>query len=239
MTTAAAAKTTSNPGSTVLSGAGAASTAGATGAPADGAPPAGGSVSPPADPPASPPADSPEAKAAAEKKAADDKAAADKLASEKAAEIELKLPDAIKDEPVFAKFKEVAKELGLKSEAAQKVVDFYLEQQKAGEANQVAQLETMQKGWEAELKADKELGGANFKQAAETAYRAIKKFGDAETEAWLEETKLGNNPKLVRMFHRIGKAMAEDSIGGAGSGAPNANDPQARLRIQYPSMFKE
>lgn len=143
----------------------------------------------------------------------------------KAAELELKLPDGLKgDDPTIGQFREVAKELGLKSDGAQKIFDLYVGAQQAARQAAVEKYEQQQKAWVESATNDKEFGGAKFEENLSYARKAIAKFGSPELEQLLDQSGFGNNPALVRFAYRIGKAMAEDSVAGSASQANGASD---------------
>lgn len=115
-------------------------------------------------------------------------------------------------------FTEVAKELGLSQDKAQKLVSA-LRPTVDGYINQSA--EKYGREWAEQVKADKELGGADFDKKLAVAVSAYKNFSTPELQKMLEATRLGNHPEVIRMFYRIGTAMSQDT-GVAGSGAPVA-----------------
>ena len=115
-------------------------------------------------------------------------------------------------------FTEVAKELGLSQAKAQKLVSA-LRPTVDGYINQSA--EKYGREWAEQVKADKELGGADFEKKLAVAVSAYKNFTTPELQKMLEATRLGNHPEVIRMFYRIGTAMSQDT-GVAGSGAPVA-----------------
>lgn len=126
---------------------------------------------------------------------------------------EFKAPDGAElDTEAVAAFEPIAKELNLTNEQAQKLVDLYgTRLTQAAEAQQSAwqkQLDT----WVTEVKSDKEIGGKAFDQNVDHAKSAIEKFGTPELKKALDATGFGNHPELVRVFARIGKAMAEDTF---------------------------
>ena len=115
-------------------------------------------------------------------------------------------------------FTEVANELGLAQAKAQKLVSA-LRPTVDGYINQSA--EKYGREWAEQVKADKELGGADFDKKLAVAVSAYKNFSTPELQKMLEATRLGNHPEVIRMFYRIGTAMSQDT-GVAGSGAPVA-----------------
>jgi hypothetical protein len=77
----------------------------------------------------------------------------------------------------------------------------------------------------AELKADKDLGGANFERMTGLAIKGRDAFLEGlpaeeaeEIKGMLSLTGYGNNKALVRAFARLGKRVAEDKPLGSGDG---------------------
>jgi hypothetical protein len=173
---------------------------------------------------------------ALEKKAADDatikknlddaKAAKDaEIASQQAAdkvwgEWKPKAAEGLtRDEAAMKELVPLARELGLKPEGAQKLLDlsdkFQVAQQKAAvQAAQVARGKDL-----ASLRADPVLGGEKFDAALRTANKVIDRFGTPEMKQYLAATLQDANPHFFKLFHSIGLAMQDDRIAdGAGLG---------------------
>jgi hypothetical protein len=135
------------------------------------------------------------------------------------------------DESVIGAFSEVAKELNLTQDAAQKVVD------KMGPAmalRQKAAMEAASKEWAEQARADKEFGGANLDANLGIAKKALDAFGSPELATLLNESGLGNHPDVVRAFYRVGKAISEDRlVTGNASPTTAAKDHASRL---YPNQ---
>ena len=135
------------------------------------------------------------------------------------------------DQSVIDQFSEVAKELKLTQEGAQKVID------KLGSAfaeKQTNTLEAAKTEWVKSATADKEFGGEKLNENLATAKKALDTFGTPELRALLNESGLGNHPEIIRAFYRAGKQISEDRFvpgGIGGSGA--ARDPAKSL---YPNQ---
>lgn len=126
---------------------------------------------------------------------------------------DLKLPDgSLLHASHVEKIATDAKALGLSQEQAQGMLN--RESQLRASYVEAAQEELNQKSeaWVEEIRADKELGGAEFERTAEMSKRFIDRFADAETKQTLNDTKLGNHPGLVRMIARAAKLMSEDTM---------------------------
>ena len=113
------------------------------------------------------------------------------------------------DGAVIGAFSEVAKDLNLTQDAAQKVLD---KMAPVLAARQVEQIEAVQTGWAESAKVDKEFGGDKLQENLGTAKQALEKFGSPELRTLLNDSGMGNHPEVIRAFYRIGKAMSEDSI---------------------------
>jgi 3-oxoacyl-ACP reductase-like protein len=155
--------------------------------------------------------------------------------------VALKFP-AGADQATVEGFSKLVADSGVKAEQAQKIVDFYAGvQSQAQAAQQEAQQKTIA-GWVTEVKADPEVAGADGKQFdanMAAAVRAVKDFGGEPLVKLLNESGLGNHPLLVKAFVAIGKARAEDRIGGTSNAAGKSNlSPDEQLqRDLYPTMF--
>lgn len=125
-------------------------------------------------------------------------------------------------------FKNVAKELKLPKDAAQKIVDIATKREQARSeafANTVRE-------WADTTKADKELGK---EENLALAKKAIDTFGSPELKTVLDSSGLGNHPEVVRAFLKIGRQISEDSIVGKGQGS---NAPRDTADILYGTPTK-
>lgn len=125
--------------------------------------------------------------------------------------------DTIKD------FSEIAKELNLSQEAAQKLLD---KMAPSIEARQVQQLEAIRNEWADAAQVDKEFGGEKLNENLAVAKKALDAFGSPELRALLNESGLGNNPEVIRFMYRAGKAMSEDTFVGNSPGADGKGNPK-------------
>jgi hypothetical protein len=156
---------------------------------------------------------SPEGRPADGEKAEDDKAKPEG-APEK---YEFVAPEGREFDPeVLGAFSEVAKEINLSNESAQKVLDkiapvLAAKQEKAIEDGKAA--------WTASSKADKEFGGDKLQENLAVAKKARDAFGTPELTSLLDESGLGNHPEVIRFFFRAGKAISEDNFVGNGHGS--------------------
>ncbi len=91
--------------------------------------------------------------------------------------------------------------------------------------------------WPAELKADKELGGADHDAKMTLADKALASFGSEKLIKGLKDSGLINDPELRRLLYRVGKASSEDNLHSRGAGAAAVKSEDALLRERYPKMY--
>lgn len=122
------------------------------------------------------------------------------------------------DAEVIGQFSDIAKELNLTQEAAQKLVETM--GPKIAE-RQMAQVEMVRNEWAQQAQSDKEFGGDKLQENLAVAKKALDSFGTPELRALLNESGLGNNPEVIRFMFRAGKAISEDTFVGNSVGAGN------------------
>lgn len=105
-----------------------------------------------------------------------------------------------------------AKEEGLSKEDAQKQVELADSVLKTNAESVAERHNELSEKWVQECKEDKEIGGEKFDESVSHAQRALKKFGTEKLMESLNETRFGNNPEVLRVFARIGKAMSPDDL---------------------------
>ena len=124
-------------------------------------------------------------------------------------------PDEL-DPEVLTAFGDVAKELNLPQEAAQKVLDKVAP---VIQAKQAKALEVAKADWVSNSQADEEFGGEKLNDNLEIAKTALDAFGNDALKSLLVETGFGNHPEIIRFMYRAGKAISEDSYVGNSEGA--------------------
>ncbi len=144
------------------------------------------------------------------------------------------------DATALANFSPVLKGLNLTQEQAQQLVTAYAtetgrQSQAFADQLKTETFATEQAGlmfaghrdaWAAAIKADKDIGGANFDGNVQTMQRAMAKFGTPELKALLNTTGLGNHPAMAKLFLAVGKQIREDvpQYGAAASGRKSNAD---------------
>ena len=134
------------------------------------------------------------------------------------------------DDGVIGKFSEVAKELNLPQDKAQKVLDVMAP---AIAERQAAALQSMTQEWAESARADKEFGGEKLDENLAIAKTALEKFATPEFRTLLNDTGLGNHPEVLRVFVRAGKAISPDTVV-TGKQAPAPADRLATLYDNTP-----
>ena len=124
-------------------------------------------------------------------------------------------PDEL-DPEVLTAFGEVAKDLDLPQEAAQKVLDKVAPVIQARQAKAVEQARA---DWATESQSDEEFGGENLGANLEIAKSSLNAFGTDAFKSLLSESGLGNHPEVIRFMYRAGKAISEDGYVGNSQGA--------------------
>ncbi|HYA40880.1 MAG TPA: hypothetical protein VEF34_06230 [Syntrophobacteraceae bacterium] len=155
------------------------------------------------------------------------------------------LPEGVTmDEAQTSEFKSFAKEQDLTQEQAQKVLEFGAAKIKDLTEAPYKAWSDMQTKWQAECKADPDIGGTKFEQSIKDAALVFTPgesnpfVGSADEAKALREalsaTGAGNNPAIVRLFVQMGRLLAEP---GPLTGKPAATDKQGDLLAKmYPTM---
>jgi hypothetical protein len=169
------------------------------------------------------------AKAAAAETVADDQPAAEAKAEAKPQaapeKYEFKAPEGRQfDAEVLNTYSEVARELNLSQEAAQRVLDAMAP--KMAE-RQMAQIEAVKAEWANTSKTDKEFGGEKLSENLSTAKKALDAFGTTELRTLLNESGLGNHPEVIRFMYRAGLAISEDRVVTGTKGAAKNAGPRS------------
>jgi len=129
---------------------------------------------------------------------------------------EFKVAEGQVDKAVAEKIAEQAKALKLTADEAQGLYD-----QVAGARSEAAQaavkaeidkFNAVRASWSDAVKADPEIGGANFEASTALARKVVARFANTGLIKLLEETGFGDHPEVVRLLHNVGKVMREDDF---------------------------
>lgn len=144
---------------------------------------------------------------------------------------EFKAPEGTQfDDAVLGAFSEVAKELNLPQDQAQKVLD---KMAPVIAARQAEQFQAARAEWGEAAKTDKEFGGEKLTENLGVAKKALDTFATPELRALLDASGLGNHPEVIRVFYRAGKAISEDRFVGGKQGQQAQQSVAQRM---YPNM---
>ena len=126
------------------------------------------------------------------------------------------------DADLLEEFKPLAKELGLTQEKAQKLIDLSAKHNQKIMDGILAAHEQRKASWLEAAKKDPEIGAdislfddkdpESVKKSV--AFRAFNTIaaGAPGLKAMVDELGIGNHPEFLRVFHRIGKNMREDTF---------------------------
>jgi hypothetical protein len=126
----------------------------------------------------------------------------------------------------LADFSEVAKELNLPQDAAQKILD---KMAPALARRQAEAIEGVKTQWAESARTDKEFGGDKLGENLAVAKKALDSFGSPELRTLLNESGLGNHPEVIRFMVRAGKAISEDGLVQGTRSVAAQGDPAKRL----------
>jgi hypothetical protein len=125
-----------------------------------------------------------------------------------------------KDDPLWGDFTKLAKEHGLSGPAAQTMIDLAAKQVQAVSQKLQAGWDKQNEDWQAEIKADKEIGGDKLNGTLQTFAKVASnpELSDPKFREALAFTGAGNHPAIVRTLARWAKALSE---GGPVQGGPS------------------
>jgi len=135
----------------------------------------------------------------------------------------------------LAGFRESAFKMGMTQQQYAEILQFnvdresrMMEKMKSNiAADHEAGVESLKKAW-----------GASYEENTELAKRVFRTFADDDMKKMIEDTKFGDNPQVVRLFHAIGAKLSEDvlqPISNKNTPAQNV-DEMGRPMLQFNSM---
>ena len=117
------------------------------------------------------------------------------------------------DEETMTLAKDTFKEMGLTQEQAQKLIDLQnnlaLKQDATLTKTVEAETQKLIGKWEAAVRADEELGGADLGEKMKIARSAATKLGCEDALMVISEARLSSNPAILRLLYRAGMALSE------------------------------
>ncbi|WP_026601471.1 hypothetical protein [Methylomonas sp. 11b] len=148
---------------------------------------------------------------------------------------DFELPEgALPDPELMTEYKKAAKEIGLTQEQAQNLAQMGAKMAEKITAQAMAAHEQRVANWEAETKADPEIGGEQLQANLSVIPPVLKAFGSENLVNFMNETGIGNHPEFVKFFVKVGKAMSEDTLLPGGSTTPGGQKTLAQTL--YPNM---
>lgn len=142
----------------------------------------------------------------------------------------ISFPDGMKkDDELFKDFANIATEHKLTAPVAQAFIDLAAKQVQAAAQRQMAEWATQNESWQAEVRADKEIGGDKLERSLQTFSKVASDpaLSDPRLREALAHTGAGNHPAIVRTLVKWAAALSE---GGAVRGNPaNGNRPPETL----------
>ena len=155
-----------------------------------------------------------------------------------APDVEIKVPEGITpDDALLSQFKPLAKEMGLDSPKAQKLVDLYANAVKQNVVRMENEYVKQQAGWKESVKADPELGGQQFEATKVEVGRFFNAFDkDGSIRKEIAALGLSNHPALVRLAVRAAKLVKEDSSSVPSAPGNGALSEAEMLQRRYPTM---
>jgi len=154
---------------------------------------------------------------------------------------------------------ELMTELNLSQEQAQKVVDKHIKFMGDRDGAVEGAKQNQREDWAMKSRTDKEFGGVNLQENLSGARKAMISFSEpavdaegkptlhlegamkgqqmTEIEAVMNESGWGDDPRVIRVFHRINQSLSEDSKFVSGQMKPHevAKTPAETM---YPGMNK-
>jgi hypothetical protein len=137
-----------------------------------------------------------------------------------------------KDDELFGEFTNLATEHKIPAAVAQALIDLGGKQAQAIVQKQQAEWTKMQEGWQAEIKADKELGGDKLPGHLQTFAKVARDPVLSDPKFLVRIAPVGNDPVVVRTLVRWANALSE---GGPVRGSPASatRAPQSLGEVFY------
>ena len=141
------------------------------------------------------------------------------------------------NDAALADFKTLAREFGLSKAKAQKLID--LQNRIAREGFDAAvkrydeEVQAITDKWEADVRADPELGGAALDDNMRVAKSVFRTLGVPEAFDVIMKNNIGSNPAILRLLYRAGKALGEASFV---HGRNESAAPVSAAKAIYPEM---
>jgi hypothetical protein len=151
---------------------------------------------------------------------------------------EFEKPDGFElDEDTYKQFKEIALENGVNQKQFAELMNLEVQRDaKAREAVRVS-IESARAAGEAALKTE---WGESYEKKLEAAKGALnhEKLSDPAFKQFLEDTRFGDNPQVIKYFEKLSNLISEDTFNKPGKGdkgGPRIGE-DGRPMLSFPSM---
>lgn len=132
-----------------------------------------------------------------------------------------------------AEFQDIFKKAGLTAKQAQAMYEAYnLKSNDIAEQFKQAVAQKVESDMQA-VRADPELGGANFNNTKMYIGKAMDQFGTPQLREKLKAAGFGNDPDFVRFVAKVGKAFSNDEFIGGHGRVNTENDAMAKMKAMY------
>ena len=154
---------------------------------------------------------------------------------------EFKKPEDFKaDDAEMAKLKSVAFENGLNQKQFEKLMEFNVNSQRDAFETLKKTVEAKRQEGETALRTE---WGADYEKNLEAAKSVLnhEKVADADFKQFLEDTRLGDNPQVIKFFAKMSSLISEDTFNKPGTGDEAPSRPRTddgRPMLTFPSMQK-
>ena len=140
----------------------------------------------------------------------------------------------------LARFKSKAFESGLNQKQFGELMEFNATSQKEAFAKLNQTIEAKRTEGETALKTE---WGADYEKKLESAKSVLnhEKVADPEFKKFLEDTRLGDNPQVIKFFAKMSELISEDAFNKPGTGDEAPTTPRTedgRPMLRFPSMEK-
>lgn len=129
------------------------------------------------------------------------------------------------DEEILNEFKQFAHQKGLTKQQVEALGEFWNNLQQKSTEMLEQQIEQLRETALTELQKE---WGKDFDKELEVARRAVQALADEETMELLN-AGLGNDPRVIRLFNKVGKMLGEDTLSALPAMSGHSADAKAEL----------
>jgi len=126
--------------------------------------------------------------------------------------------------------------LGLSTQQARGVMEYYMNVMNEGARGQSSASAQEVATAQAELKTE---WGDKYDANVDLAKAVVRKFGDEKFMAYIDSTGMGNNSQLIRMLAKVGTMITEDTAKGGGADFNINNSTRAIQEIATLTIDKD